>query len=608
MASFIATAAPVRAGRPRADEVFDLSALPTRCRLELAVVLQRRHDERGRGLRPLAVRPVVAMLAASGAGSLLDRPLEEWIAALPATSRTTLAGATGFLRYAFGHIEAVVGGDGVEDEYARDRWDARRLGVPVTVGHHSVSFERIPQPWRTAVKTWARARLVGGMSWGAIRRDTTAMSWFARWLADARPRATEATILTRSTLEGYLAHLAAHGPGPNTRLGYLTSLRGSLETSRRRGWLDRPTCRRRALPRRPAPPAGGPAPVRPRGRDGPAGVRGGPGPSPRRHHPPSGGGRDRDRPAGRRRLPAGARLPGPRQCRLALPALHQQWAYAQQLFPVTARAAEAIRSQQGEVARCWPASPWLFPAPKANPRRRPAFTYNALRQRMGRWQAVIDLRGAAGRPTRVSAQRFRHTYAQTMADSGVAPSVLRDLMDHRSLSTTLGYYRVGEKRKRAAMEVLARHTVDNRGVTRPVEGEPSSVTHLREHLSWVAVPMGKCCEPTNVRAGGQPAPSATSARAAPTSSPTRPTCRSCAPTPMISARNGRPCSPRGPPTGPSSTWPARSRSSPGTSPAMRRSSTAFRSAAHRHRGSVGHPSQGSPVRAVAFGRRPTGRG
>lgn len=56
--TFATTTAPVRAGRPRIDEVFDLSALPTCCRLELALVLQRRHDERGRGLRPTAVRPV----------------------------------------------------------------------------------------------------------------------------------------------------------------------------------------------------------------------------------------------------------------------------------------------------------------------------------------------------------------------------------------------------------------------------------------------------------------------------------------------------------------------------------------------------------------------
>ena len=54
-----------------------------------------------------------------------------------------MASATGFLGYAWLHLEAVVGGDGVEGEYARDCWDAR-LGMPVTVGHHSVSFERIP--------------------------------------------------------------------------------------------------------------------------------------------------------------------------------------------------------------------------------------------------------------------------------------------------------------------------------------------------------------------------------------------------------------------------------------------------------------------------------
>ena len=106
----------------------------------------------------------------------------------------------------------------------------------------------------------------------------------------------------------------------------------------------------------------------------------------------------------------------------------------------------------------------------------------------------------------IHAHAFRHTYAQTMADQGVAAPVLRDLMDHHDLSTTLGYYKVGESRKRGAMEVLARHTIDNRGVTRPTAGEPSSVTHLREHLSWVAVPMGKCSEPTNVRAGGQTCP------------------------------------------------------------------------------------------------------
>jgi hypothetical protein len=61
--------------------------------------------------------------------------------------------------------------------------------------------------------------------------------------------------------------------------------------------------------------------------------------------------------------------------------------------------------------------------------------------------------------------------------------VLRDLMDHYSIDTTLGYYSVGEAKKRAAMELLARHTVDNRGTVRPMDGEHSRVAGLREQLS-----------------------------------------------------------------------------------------------------------------------------
>ena len=47
------------------------------------------------------------------------------------------------------------------------------------------------------------------------------------------------------------------------------------------------------------------------------------------------------------------------------------------------------------------------------------------------------------------------------------------------------------------MEVLARHSVDNRGSAKPVAAEPYPVAYLR----WVAVPMGKCSEPPNVVAG-----------------------------------------------------------------------------------------------------------
>ena len=180
----------------------------------------------------------------------------------------------------------------------------------------------------------------------------------------------------------------------------------------------------------------------------------------------------------------------------------------------------AVRAQQAWVRDRFAAAPperlWLLPRPHKNADGTNHIDTNLINAWLRAWIARIDRIDAGpldthGEPvpfdrSAITPHAFRHTYAQTLADQGVPAPVLRDLMDHRSLSTTLGYYRVGDARKRAAMEVLARHTIDNRGITRPVQGEPSAVTHLREHLAWVAVPMGKCSEPTNVRAGGQACP------------------------------------------------------------------------------------------------------
>ena len=181
---------------------------------------------------------------------------------------------------------------------------------------------------------------------------------------------------------------------------------------------------------------------------------------------------------------------------------------------------ETIRSQQAWVTERFPDTPrealWLLPRANKNADGRAHLPAHQILMWMRSWVAGIPRldaggTGQAGEPIpfdrrAVHPHAFRHTYAQSLADSGVAPSVLRDLMDHRSLTATLGYYRVGEARKRAAMELLARHTIDNRGTARPVNGPASRAGQLREELSWVAVPMGKCAEPTNVRAGGGACP------------------------------------------------------------------------------------------------------
>lgn len=130
----------------------------------------------------------------------------------------------------------------------------------------------------------------------------------------------------------------------------------------------------------------------------------------------------------------------------------------------------AIRAQQAWVRSRFPTTPaerlWLLPRPHKNTDGTSHIDTGLVTAWFRTWLGRIDRLDAGpldhnGDPVPfvrelVRPHAFRHTYAQTLADSGVAPSVLRDLMDHRSLSTTLGYYRVGDARKRAAMEALAR--------------------------------------------------------------------------------------------------------------------------------------------------------
>ena len=99
--------------------------------------------------------------------------------------------------------------------------------------------------------------------------------------------------------------------------------------------------------------------------------------------------------------------------------------------------------------------------------------------------------------TSVFPYAFRHSYAQRHADAGVQPDVLRDLMDHRSIDTTMGYYNISLKRKRSAVNTLRMQVVDRAGRPAPM----SSATAYEARA--VAVPYGNCTEPANVKAGGK---------------------------------------------------------------------------------------------------------
>ncbi|WP_331754285.1 hypothetical protein OHA19_40960 (plasmid) [Streptomyces sp. NBC_00012] len=80
-------------------------------------------------------------------------------------------------------------------------------------------------------------------------------------------------------------------------------------------------------------------------------------------------------------------------------------------------------------------------------------------------------------------------------------------MDHRQLSTTQGYYRVGEKRRREAVERVTAMQFDRHGnrIWRQAQLLLDS-EHARRAVGEVAVPYGLCTEPSNVAAGGHDCP------------------------------------------------------------------------------------------------------
>src|SRR5256886_3610319 len=95
---------------------------------------------------------------------------------------------------------------------------------------------------------------------------------------------------------------------------------------------------------------------------------------------------------------------------------------------------------------------------------------------------------------------LRHSYAQRHADAEVPADVLKELMDHVSVTTTMGYYRIGLKRKQQAIRSVGPLATDAAGNPAPFT---SATAYQR---ASVAVPSGNCTEPSNVKAGGGACP------------------------------------------------------------------------------------------------------
>jgi integrase len=184
-------------------------------------------------------------------------------------------------------------------------------------------------------------------------------------------------------------------------------------------------------------------------------------------------------------------------------------------LPISETTAAVILDQQDRVRARFPDTPTatlrLLPSPRRNPDGNRAISIDMLDNRHREWVDTLStLRtrdGAVFDKTKVIPYAWRHCYAQRHADAGVPIDVLAELLDHRNLNVTRTYYRVGEDRRRAAVDTVTAMSFDRHGnrIWRDAQALLDS-EHARYAVAEVAVPYGRCSEPSNVTAGGGACP------------------------------------------------------------------------------------------------------
>ena len=195
-------------------------------------------------------------------------------------------------------------------------------------------------------------------------------------------------------------------------------------------------------------------------------------------------------------------------------------------LPIAAATAALITAQQERTRARFPLTPdsqlRLIPAPAKNPAGRRPMSDDWISSCHRAWAdalpgiAVPTAVDEGGRQVtrmlpfgkeKIIPRAYRHSYAQRHADAGVDVTVLQELMDHRHVFTTQGYYRVGAERRREAVDRVTAMQFDRHGnrVWRQA-GALLATEHQRRAVGEVAVPYGGCTEPSNVAANGQDCP------------------------------------------------------------------------------------------------------
>jgi integrase len=184
-------------------------------------------------------------------------------------------------------------------------------------------------------------------------------------------------------------------------------------------------------------------------------------------------------------------------------------------LPIGEATAKVIIDQQQRVRAMFPdtavAELTLLPSTRRNPHGHTPIRIDTLDSRHREWITALPVLrtrdGIEVDKSKITPYSYRHCYAQRHADAGVPIDVLAELLDHRSYSMTRRYYRIGEDRRRAAVDTVTALSFDRHGNRIWREAHMLLESERARHaVGEVSVPYGTCTEPTNVKAGGGACP------------------------------------------------------------------------------------------------------
>jgi len=398
-------------------------------------------------------------------------------------------------------LHVVAGDQTLEGAWASEHWDAVALGIPARRGRGRARFDTIGPLWlRDPVKRWSRFRLATGCAMTTVSAGALALSRFSRFLTDCHPEVDAASGITRAVLEDFLAWLLEQNYSSSTRALTCSMIRVFFDACHRHGWLV-------GL----APAATIYVDELPFHHEDLA-----------RFIPEFVMAQIESDDALTLMRPITARhllvllietgLRGGDACNLAFnPVLNDSSGWpclrfdatkvrAEQLVPLSAKAAETIAAQQDHVRTLFPAgSPWLFPGIADNDDGAKPYSHANFARQLHRWCSAIGLHDHTGAPITVTAHQFRHTLGTRLINSGVPQHVVQRLLGHASPNMTGHYARLHDTTIREAFDAYQATRVNVAGER--VDYDPDAPTAdaewVKQNLNRVrdSLPNGYCARP-----------------------------------------------------------------------------------------------------------------